>query len=304
MTWVLVLLLGLLAVPLTIEYMRTPMTDRRQAEAPGKLATLSQGVTHYTWLGPARGPVAVCVHGLTTPSFVWHGLAKGLALMGYRVLIYDHFGRGYSSTVRGLQDAAFFVTQLEDLLAHENVEEPVLLIGYSMGGAVAACFAAKHGERVSRLVLLASAGMALVDVPVLRIARDVPVIGDWLFLAVYPIVLRRGIVAEAELPKSVEGMTHMMQAETTRRGYFPAALSSLRGVLRASLKAEHTAIADAGVPVLAVWGENDDLITPAAQDQLAAWNPDAAQAVIAGSGHGVTYTHTDDVVAQIKAWIG
>ncbi|MEL7165279.1 MAG: alpha/beta hydrolase [Pseudomonadota bacterium] len=304
MTWVLVLLLGLFAVPLTIEHMRTPMTERRQAEAPGKLATLSQGVTHYAWLGPARGPVAVCVHGLTTPSFVWHGLAKGLALMGYRVLIYDHYGRGYSSTVVGLQDDAFFMTQLEDLLAHEAVDEPVLLIGYSMGGAVAACFTAKHPRRVARLVLLASAGMALVDVPVLRIARDVPVIGDWLFLAAYPIVLRRGIAAEADLPKSVEGMTHMMQAETTRRGYFPAALSSLRGVLRAPLAAEHTAIAATGVPVLAVWGEADDLIPPAAQDQLAAWNPDAAQAVIAGSGHGVTYTHTDDVIEQVKAWIG
>lgn len=301
--WLLVVLLGLLAVPLTIEFMRTPMTGQRQAEAPGKLATLSQGVTHYAWIGPADGPVAVCVHGLTTPSFVWHGLAKGLARMGYRVLIYDHYGRGYSSTVCGLQDAEFFVTQLEDLLAHERVETPVLLIGYSMGGAVAACFAAKHAGRVSRLVLLASAGMALVDPLLLRLARDVPVIGDWLFLALYPIVLRRGITAEADLPKSVEGMTHMMRTETTRRGFFPSALSSLRGVLRAPLQAEHATIAASQIPVLAIWAEADALIPPAAQDQLATWNADATQTVIAGSGHGVTYTHTDEVVALIKAWL-
>lgn len=303
MTWVVVILLGVIAVPLSIEFMRTPMTPKRQQEAPGKLAHLSQGVTHYDWLGPARGPVAVCVHGLTTPSFVWWGMAKGLALMGYRVLVYDHYGRGYSSTVRGLQDAPFFLTQLEELLAHEGVDEPVMMIGYSMGGAVATCFAAAYPARVSRLVLLASAGMARIDIPTLKLARDVPIIGDWLFLAAYPIILRRGFRAEAHLPKSVDDMTYMLELETDRRGYFLSALSSLRGLLKAPVEEAHTTLAAEGVKVLAIWGEDDDLIPLAAKGTLEGWNPYAAQSVIAGAGHGVTYTHTDEVIAVIKAWV-
>ncbi|MEM7630581.1 MAG: alpha/beta hydrolase, partial [Pseudomonadota bacterium] len=71
MIWVIVILLGLIAVPVTIEAMRTSMSEDRQQAAPGRIALLSQGRTHYEWLGPERGPVAVCIHGLTTPSFVW-----------------------------------------------------------------------------------------------------------------------------------------------------------------------------------------------------------------------------------------
>lgn len=82
--------------PVFAELRRIRMTPEVRSEAEGSFATLSQGDTHYTWIGPLRGPVAVCIHGMTTPSFVWHGLAKGLAAWGYRVLIYDLYGRGYS----------------------------------------------------------------------------------------------------------------------------------------------------------------------------------------------------------------
>ncbi len=301
MIWFAVILIGLLAIPVTIELMRSPMTDARQDKAPGRIALLSQGRTHYEWLGPERGPVAVCIHGLTTPSFVWRGMAKGLALMGFRVLVYDHYGRGYSETVGGRQDADFFLTQLEDLLAHENITDPVTVLGYSMGGAVAACYAAANPARVKQLILLAPAGMQELGGRQLTLARDVPVIGDWLFLLVYPTILRRGIAAEAGLPGSVEGITDLQYAETDRRGYFPAVLSSLRGLLRTPLEDEHRAIAAAGVPTLVIWGADDDVIPLACKDTLATWNPNALQTVVADAGHGLTYTHTDAVLDAIRA---
>ena len=301
MTWVIVILVGLVAIPLTVEAMRTAMTEERREKGPGKLALLSQGTTHYTWLGPERGPIAVCIHGLTTPSFVWRGLARGLALMGFRVLVYDLYGRGYSETVMGRQDAAFFLTQFDDLLTHENVTEPVTLLGYSMGGAIAAHVTAAQPERVNQLILLAPAGMQELVTGHLKWARDLPVIGDWLFLAVYPFMLRKGIAAEAGQPSSVENITELQRAETDRRGYFPSVLSSLRGVLRHTAEAEHAAIAAAGVPVLAVWGETDEIIPLSSSDVLADWNPEAQQVVIPGAGHGLTYSHTDAVLEAIRA---
>lgn len=301
MIWVVVILLGLIATPLTIEAMRTPMTEERQKTGPGKLALLSQGRTHYQWLGPDRGPVAVCIHGLTTPSFVWRGMAKGLALMGFRVLVYDHYGRGYSETIGGRQNAAFFLQQYNDLLAHENVTEPVTLIGYSMGGAIAAHVAASQPERVKQLILLAPAGMTELMNGRLKLTRDLPVIGDWLFLATYPFILRKGISAEDGIPGSVENITDLQRSETDRRGYFPAVLSSLRGVLRHQLTEEHAAIAAAGVPTLAIWGAEDDVITIDSKDVLAEWNPNALQSVVDGAGHGLTYTHTDQVLEAIRA---
>ena len=301
MTWVVVILLGLIAIPLTIEAMRTPMTEARQKEAPGEVALLSQGRTHFQWLGPERGPVAVCIHGLTTPSFVWRGLARGLALMGFRVLVYDLYGRGYSETVMGRQDAEFFLTQFDDLIVHENVTEPVTLFGYSMGGAIATHVAARYPSLVKQLILLAPAGMTDLTTGPLKATRDLPVIGDWLFLALYPSLLRKSIAAEADQPGSVEDIADKQRAETNRRGYFPSVLSSLRGVLRHPLAAEHAAIAAAGIPVLAIWAADDAVIPLASRDTLADWNPNALQSVVDGAGHGLTYTHTDEVLEAIRA---
>lgn len=301
MTWVVLFLVALIAMPFTIEWMRDGLSDAYLKTAPGQFALLSQGRTHYEWLGPTRGPVALCIHGLTTPSFVWRGMAKGLALMGFRVLVYDHYGRGFSERPKGKQDAAFFLQQIDDLLLHEKVEGPMTVLGYSMGGAVATHFAATRPELVKQLVLIAPAGMQHVMGKAATFARDTPILGDWLFLMTYPRLLRQGIAAEAGLPGSVEGIAALQQTETDKRGFFPAVLSSLRGLLRDTAEGPHRAIAAAGIPVLAIWGAEDDVIPLAARDVLAEWNPHAQHAVINGAGHGLTYTHTDQVLEALRA---
>lgn len=302
--WFVIVLLGIIAVPISIELTRSPVSQRQRRDAPGRFALLSQGTTHYVWMGPERGPVALCVHGLSTSSYVWRGLAKGLALMGFRVLVYDHYGRGLSDTVRGKQNADFFLRQLTDLLAHEKVEEPVTVLGYSMGGAIAAHFAATCPGMVRQLILLAPAGMRDLAGKKLRIARDWPIIGDWLFLLVYPFQLRKGLAAEAGLAGSVEGINAMQRAETDRRGYFPAMLSSLRGILRHTAEDQHKAIARAGLPVLCIWAQEDEVINLKGKKTLAKWNPDARQVVVPDAGHSLTYTHTQQVLEAIKGISG
>ena len=105
----LVVLVSLIIVlPFAFESRRKVMGPEDRRDAPGEFIELSQGITHYQWHGPVRGPIAVCVHGLTTPSFVWQGLTAGLTAMGYRVLTYDLYGRGYSDRPKGDQTDAFF----------------------------------------------------------------------------------------------------------------------------------------------------------------------------------------------------
>ena len=301
MMWALIILIGLFAIPFTVELMRDGRLERSRKAAPGQFALLSQGVTHYQWIGPERGPVALCIHGLTTPSYVWHGMAKGLALMGFRVLIYDLYGRGYSDRTTGKQNAAFFLKQLDDLLLHEHVEGPVTVFGYSMGGSVATHFTASNPGFVKQLVLLAPAGMQHMVSRMATFVRNAPLIGDWMFLLVYPRNLRRHIQAEAHMPSSVENITALQQAETDKHGFFPAVLSSFRGILRYTTEAQHKAIAAADVPVLVLWGKQDEVIALTAADILSDWNPNAVQAVIGEAGHGLPYTHTDEILRALKA---
>lgn len=301
MMW-LVLIAGIvIAVPLIIERNRREMDDAARGVGPGQFAALPQGVTHYQWHGPAGGPVVICIHGLTTPSFVWGGLASGLARLGFRVLTYDLYGRGYSDRPRGKQNAAFFTRQLTDLMTHQQVTGEVILIGYSMGGAIATCFAAAQPQRIRQLVLIAPAGMRHAIGGTVRLIRDTPLLGDWLMLALFPRLHRKGIDAERALPSSVLNIYDLQEGELEFKRFVPAVLSSLRGVLRRPLKAQHQKIAQSAVPTLAIWGAEDTVIPISAMGTMAEWNRDAQHEQIAGAGHGLTYTHTDTVLAILDA---
>ena len=289
--------------PFAREAMRKPMDADARRDAPGDFVQLSQGITHFRWIGPVRGPVAVCVHGLTTPSMVWDAVANGLALMGFRVLVYDLYGRGYSDRAPGLQDHDFFLRQLEDLLDDQGITEDVTLLGYSMGGAIVSAFAARHPERTLRLILLAPAGMGHDLGRMARFTRDTPILGDWLMLLRYPAAHMQGTEAERTLPTEVEGIIDYQQAELTKRGFVPAVLSSLRGILPRPLEEAHRQISRDGIPVLAVWGRDDKVIPLRAMAQLTQWNRTARHEVIDGAGHGLTYTHASAVLRAIEAGI-
>lgn len=289
----LILFIAILAIPFIAEWRRIPMDDRARADAPGAFAKLSNGTTHYRFYGPQDGPMIVCVHGLTTPSFVYEGLAERLVKRGYRVLVYDHYGRGYSDRPKGDQDRHFFVAHLEELLAHLDINTPFDLVGYSMGGWVVTAYAASNPKMINRLFLLAPAGMGHELGWRAKLVRDVPVIGDWLFLASYAAQHRRGCEIERALQSTVPFVVDRQQKELQYRGFIPSVLASLRGALANDTKEDHQRIGYYDLDVRAIWGADDVVIPLSCKDQLEVWNPKVRHCVIEGAGHGVTYTHTD-----------
>lgn len=297
--WLLAGILALVALPFVLEALRQPVDESTRAAAPGRFAELPMGATHYRWTGPRDGPVAVCVHGLTTPQFVWDRIADDLAHMGFRVLTYDLYGRGYSDRPGGDQDAAFFLRQLNDLLDDQEVSGTVTVLGYSMGGAIATAFAAHHPERVERVVLLAPAGLGHDLGGLMKFVAGTPLIGDWLMLVIGGMMLRRGI--RAEVATAATNDIHQMQeAETRKRGFLRAVLSSTRHMLRTVQTREHKAIAATDISVLAIWGEDDAVIPLSGLGKLAELHRDARQVAIPAAGHGLAYTHPDEVRAALQ----
>ena len=287
------IVITILAAPFIIEWRRIPMDAQARADAPGEFAELSNGITHYQFHGLVDGPLVVCVHGLTTPSFVYEGLAKRLVERGHRVLVYDHYGRGYSDRPKGDQDRAFFVSHLEELLEHLNIDTTFDLVGYSMGGWVVTAYAAMHPKMIKRLFLLAPAGMGHELGWTAKLVRDVPIIGDWLSMATYAAQHRRGCEVERALDTTVPFVVDRQQKELQYRGFIPSVLASLRGALANDTKEDHQRIAYHDLDVRAIWGADDVVIPLSAKDQLEVWNPKVRHHVIDGAGHGVTYTHTD-----------
>ena len=293
--WELLFILATLAaLPFVFEIRRNVIGDRERRGTPGKTAELTQGTTYYQWLGPVRGPIAVAIHDTTMPSAVWDEVAEGLGAIGYRVLVYDLYGRGLSDAPKGPQDRAFFIGQLTDLLADQGIGQDLTLIGYGLGGAIATAFAADQTERVKRLIMLAPLGIERTEDGLARFIRQTPLVGDWLFLTMFGGQLRKGVAAAPSRigPEQLE--------ELGRKGFLPAVLSSIRGIGQDRQEADHRAIGRADVPVVALWGQHDIVVPLSGLGTLAQWNRAARQEVIAGAGHGMPYTHAAEVIAVLK----
>jgi pimeloyl-ACP methyl ester carboxylesterase len=299
MVWLLIALAVLVAAaaayPLWREAQRG-LPDPRQA--PGDLIELPQGVTHARWIGPARGPVIVAIHGLTTPSPVFDALAPELAGLGYRVLVYDQYGRGYSGNARGVQDAAFCLRQLEGVLDHYELKDDLTVLGYSSGAPIATAFAAANPHRMKRLVLIAPAGIEMAETPEARLVRKTPVLGDWLFALAGPRRLREAAAAIG--PSEVPGLAEIQAGELDRRGYLAAVLGTIRGIRHAGQESEHRALGRAGIPVVAIWAEADTTVPIRGLGDLALWNRAAKQEMVAGAGHGLPHTHPRQVMEILR----
>lgn len=297
------LIAGAAALVLGGTYLGARLNRRRlvdlRATMPGRLVPLSQGQTHAQWHGPEEGPVLVCVHGLSTPSFVWAPLLPHLTGLGYRVLTYDLYGRGYSDRVPGRQDSAFFQRQLQDLLDAEGVAEPFALAGYSMGGAISTAFTAACPGRVSRLILLAPAGLGLALGRFSDVVTRSPIFGDWMIEVLGAKALRGGYGGGDGENPIADAITNRALDELAVEGTLRAILSAQRGILSDDQSNLHGDLAAKNVPVLAIWGEADTVIPIRSLDRLSVLNPLARQVVLADADHRLTYTHTTQVAQAI-----
>lgn len=102
------------------------------------------------------------VHGISTPCVSLGGVANALVEKGCRVMLIDLWGRGYSDSVDLPHDSRLYSTGI--LLAITSsplawTPEGFSLIGYSLGGGIAADFASSFPEMVKSLILLAPAGL-------------------------------------------------------------------------------------------------------------------------------------------------
>ncbi|RYP90571.1 hypothetical protein DL770_003333 [Monosporascus sp. CRB-9-2] len=114
--------------------------------------------------GPEDGRKVLFIHGISTTCMTLQDIARPLAEKGCRVMLFDLFGRGYTDAPGDLEyDTRLWVTQILLVLASSKLpwtgENGLHVVGYSLGGGIAANFAATFPHMVETLILLAPAGV-------------------------------------------------------------------------------------------------------------------------------------------------
>jgi pimeloyl-ACP methyl ester carboxylesterase len=158
---------GLLVVAAGIGFWARPVSYYKEANYLREFlsGTESRSVevggyrVHYLAEGPADGPVVVLVHGLGGDAEEWRNLASWLVKAGFRVYLPDLPGFGRSEQPAdfsySVHDQAEVVVGFLDALGLKQVD----LGGSSMGGWITQLVAARHPERVRRLMLFDAVGL-------------------------------------------------------------------------------------------------------------------------------------------------
>jgi alpha-beta hydrolase superfamily lysophospholipase len=121
-------------------------------------------LTVHTWLPPKREagqPVALLLHGIGLHGRPYAAIAAGFCRHGIVLAVPDLRGHGSSGGIRGdLADIAVLRGDLDRILDHlqeQLPDSPVILLGESMGGLLAAHYALASQKRLAGLALLAPA---------------------------------------------------------------------------------------------------------------------------------------------------
>ena len=294
-----VVVAGLLALPWLLDRERLPLDDAARRQAPGQMLVLPRGHVHVELGGPVDGPPVVLVHGFSVPSYVWDPTFAALAAAGHRVLRYDLYGRGWSDRPALVYDRALFVSQLREVLDGVGLHGPVDLVGLSMGGAIAAAFAAEHPQRVRRIAFIAPFNRARDIAPL-----DRPLLGEYLnrvYLLPRLAALQASDFAE---PERFAGWTERFRAQMRHPGFGAAILSTLRHFVSVDPLPDYRRVGALGRPALLLWGERDGVLPFAEHRRVLDALGGAAFVAVPDAGHLPQLEQPEAVQAALLDFLG
>lgn len=298
MRWILGII-GILALAMAASWWWTikdlrPLDDTARAKAPGQFVQLDAGMIHYRWIGPEDGDIIVMVHGFSTPNFIFEQNAAALAEAGHRLLVFDHFGRGWSDRPKATYDADFYDAELLGLLDSLNITEPVGIAGLSMGGVIVPEFAVRHPERVNRVALIVPAGLDTNGATgVTGALLKTPVVGDWLWSLMGPGYILSPYHEEDYPPEN--RLQGDLSEQLNYRGYLPALLSTFRHLQMGGNTELFERLEKTGFPVFAIYGTADETVNISSADKLADIIPSAVVVRVEGGDHGVNVNRNAEV---------
>ena len=262
-------------------------------ERTARIANGGIGLHVREW-GDPDAPAMVLLHGLRGYSGTWRGLASALSDR-WRMIAFDARGRGESSwdPARGYYTDAY-LADLETVVDALGLQHFVL-VGHSMGGTTAYCYAARHPERLSALVIEdITAGSSTGGAGFERIVAEMAALpvrfDDWAQARAYWRRLRANVPDAAIEERLFESMRADATGQVIWR-YDAEGIAATRvSPDPARVVDLHPVIAAIETPTLVIRGGRSDFCNLAKVQELEAGNPALSHASVAQASH---YVHDD-----------
>jgi pimeloyl-ACP methyl ester carboxylesterase len=266
-------------------------------EGPTGIAVFEAGRTE------PDAPRLVLVHGMGHwTQAAWDFVAADFTAT-HRIVAFDLPGFGASGKPHVRYTLPFFTSVLRAVVADAKVA-PFALAGHSLGGLIAADYAARYPDEVRELTLIAPAGFLRTPQLVLRVLGSRPVTGLMGALKPSPAFVRRTLENAVFSPASIppEDMTRALELGCNRaaaRAFASVYAGALHEMVH--MKALHARLAAWRGPTLLVWGRNDRFIPVRALAGARAVYPNARVLEIDRCGHCPSIEYPARVAAAMRA---
>jgi pimeloyl-ACP methyl ester carboxylesterase len=284
----------LLLVALLVAACRAPAIPEAQrypVGTPFRAQYRTVDGTRLRLIDSGRGTPVVFIHGFGASLYGWRYQLPAIVAAGYRVVAFDNRGFGFSDKPpHGYGNAAYahLVVSLLDSLGIASA----VLVGHSMGGAIAAEVALAHPDRVRGLVLVDAAGYGIRWPGVLKLARW-PVVGAVATTLRSRWITRRILRSTFANPDQVtEADVDQYYAPVPDRDFGRA----LRGVLREfRFDSLGGRLSSVQTPTLILWGDADRWIALRDGSRFAHELPRSEFVVLEHTGHDAPEESHDEV---------
>ena len=246
----------------------------------GEYVQLSEGYTYFEEANSNSeiGNV-VLVHGFSVPSYIMRTTFNSIKKRGFRVIMMDLYGRGYSDNPNLPQTDELRATQVIELMKSRGIKK-ASIVGLSNGGRIISKIADIEPELIKDLFYIASSGFyeyeEVYDKNVYQEEID-------------NMILKYPEMAKGQVNDFFEGDKYpnwISQYEElqTHVGFARALISTTKNLV--TLDDVHVKIDSLNIPVYTFWGEFDNVVVyDEFKDRLNKVFPNRKEFFITKSGH-------------------
>ena len=246
----------------------------------GNYIELKNGYTYFEEANQdSETGTVVLVHGFSVPSYILETTFNSIEEKGFRVIMMDLYGRGFSDNPDLPQTDELRANQVIELLDKRNIKK-VSLVGLSNGGRIISKIAYLKPEIVKELFYIASSGF--YEYPDTN-DRDVTLneIND--LMKSYP-EMAMGQKNDFFNPGQYPDWIDKYQELQKYKGFARALISTTKNLV--TLDYVHNKIDSLNIPVYTFWGEFDTVVIyDEFKDRLNRVLPNRTEFFISNSGH-------------------
>ncbi len=253
------------------------------------------------------GDPVVLIHGYPLSSASWEKQVPALLAAGHRVITYDRRGFGKSSQPTTGYNYDTFAEDLRKLVTHLKLRD-FSLVGFSMGGGEVARYIGKYGSKgVSKAVIIGGVPPFLLKTP------DNPEgVDGSVFEGIQKAVAADRYAFFTEFFKNFYNtdvfLGKRISEQAVQAGWNVAASASATASF-ACVPTWHedfrNDLARIDVPTLVIHGDADRIVPIAAAGRRTAKLVKGARlSVIKDGPHAVSWTHADEVNAELVSFLG